>query len=202
MISGQDFPVKTNEQIFNYFLENRGKSYINIISIEQVKVEPLVNYENFLKRFTLIHAPKKTPVNFFEKVSFSFKARFRKLQQKYSYLRFPVPANIYAGENWFNLHRDEVSHLLKEYKKSIFLRLRLSIGLSMEEVLPHTLLMRNLQVDKWVNDSLRFTVWKSETSHPENLSYENLNEAISSNELFARKFEDINVIKQLSNQLV
>ena len=201
LISAQDFPVKTNEQIFNFFLENRGKSYINIISKEQVKVEPLVNYDNFLNRFTFIHVPKIVPSNIFEKVSCSFKARFRKLQKKYLFLRFSVPDNIYAGENWFNLHRDEVSDLLKEYKKSIFLRLRLSLGLSMEEVLPHTLLMRNLNVDKWVNDSLRFTIWKSGTSHPENLTYENLNEAISSNELFARKFDDISLIQQVSDKL-
>lgn len=202
LISGQDFPIKTNEQIYNYFIQNRGKSYINIISKEQVKNEPLVDYNNFLQRFLLIHVPKRPPHNIFEKLGFSLKAKWRQLQKKYSFLKFPVPANIYAGENWFNLHRDEVSNLLKEYKKSIFLRFRLSLGLLMEEVLPHTLLKRNLQSEKWVNDSLRFTIWKSETSHPENISYENINEAISSNDLFARKFDDISVIQQLSGKLV
>lgn len=201
LISGQDFPTKTNEQIYNFFFENRGKSFINIISKEQVKVEPLVDYNNFLQRFFLVHVPKRVAKNVFENLGFSVKAKWRQLQKKYSFLRFPIPANIYAGENWFNLHRDEVSNLLNEYRKSIFLRFRLSFGLLMEEVLPHTLLKRNLQSEKWVNDSLRFTIWKSGTSHPENLSNENLNDAISSNDLFARKFDDINVIQQLSGKL-
>jgi hypothetical protein len=201
LISGQDFPVKTNEQIFDFFLKNRGKSFIYMISKEQVKVEPLVDYNNFLQRFSLIHVPKRAPKNVFEKIGFSFKSRWRQLQKKYSFLRFPMPANIYAGENWFNLHRVEVAHLLAEYHKSIILRFRLSLGLSMEEVLPHTLLNRNLLTKNWVNDSLRFTIWKPNTSHPECLSYENLDEAVSSNELFARKFDDIKVIHQLSEKL-
>lgn len=201
LISAQDFPVKTNEQMLNFFQTNRGKSFIYMISKEQVKVEPLVDYNNFLQRFSLLHVPKRNPRNFFEKAGFSFKARFRSLQKKYSFLRFPMPANIYAGENWFNLHRDEVASLLKEYKKSMTLRFRLSMGLSMEEVLPHTLLMRNLKTENWVNDSLRFTIWKPNTSHPEYLTSENLNEIIASNDLFARKFNDIKVLQQLSDKL-
>jgi hypothetical protein len=201
LISGQDFPVKTNEQILDFFLKNRGKSYIYMISEEQVKVEPLVDYNNFLHRFLYIHVPKRAPKNLFEKLGFSLKAKWRNLQKKYSFLRFPIPGDIYAGENWFNLHCDEVANLLAEYKKSMFLRFRLSLGLSMEEVLPHTLLSRNLITENWVNDSLRFTIWKSNTNNPECLSFENLNEALSSNELFARKFDNINVTHLLSEKL-
>ena len=201
LISGQDFPVQSNKKIHDFFTKNSGKSFINIIPKEEIQVEPLVDYNNFLQRFSLVHIPKRPPINFFEKAIFSLKSRIRNAQKKYPSLRCSIPSNFYAGENWFNLHRDEVANLLAEYKKSTMLRLRFSLGLSMEEVLPHTLLNRNLLTEKWVNDSLRFTIWKPKTSHPECLSFENLNEAISSNELFARKFDDINVIHQLSEKL-
>jgi hypothetical protein len=201
LISGQDFPIKSNEFILNFFLQNKGKSFINIISEQDVKTEPLVDYNNFLNRFSLVHVPKIHPQNNLEKIRVYLLTRIRYLQRKHSFLRLSLPKNIYAGENWFNLYKDDVSELLTEYRKSRLLRLRLCLGLSMEEILPHTLLKRNLKNNNWVNDSLRFTIWKPDTSHPEYLSTENINEAISSDELFARKFENEEVINLLAEKL-
>jgi hypothetical protein len=71
----------------------------------------------------------------------------------------------------------------------------------MEEVLPHTLLKRNLLSDKWVNDSLRFTIWKPNTGSPEILTRENISQALESNDLFARKFEDVSVLKDILHKI-
>lgn len=201
LISGQDFPVKTNEQILAFFQKHQPKSFIYIIAEEEVKTEPLVDYENFIHRFQFVHVPKSIPKNILETFWFYSLKKWRWLQKRHLFLRPAMPKNIFAGENWFNLFRDDVSLLLQEYRKARWLRLRLCLGLSMEEVLPHTLLKKNLKKENWVNDSLRFTIWKPKTNHPENLNENNLDEIIDSEDLFARKFEDLNTLLLLSARL-
>lgn len=201
LISGEDFPTKSNEQLLKFFNQHKGKSFMNLIPLEDVKKDPLVEYSTFIKRFSFVHVPQLHTNQFFSIVKHKFLTSFKKLQKKISFFQFSTPDNIYVGENWFNLYRDDVKQLLIEYKKSKLLRFRLSFGLLMEEVLPHTLLKRNLKIDNWVNDSLRFTIWKPNTGSPEVLHSGNIQDALQSNELFARKFEDIKVLKELSNKI-
>ena len=201
LISGEDFPLKSNQEILNFFEQNKGKSFINLIPLDEVKNDHLVHFPTFIKRFSFVHIPQFHSNGFFPLIKKFGLSYFKKVQKKAKFFQFKTPSNIYVGENWFNLYKDDVKKLLIEYRQSKALRFRLSFGLLMEEVLPHTLLKRNLNSNNWLNDSLRFTIWKPNTGSPEILKTENLQEAIQSNELFARKFEDIKVLKELSNKI-
>ncbi len=201
LISGEDFPIKPINKIVEFFKTHEGISYINLLPLEEVKKDVLVDYPTFIKRFSFVHIPICHNNKIFSILKHRFLSNFKKLQKKFTFLRFKTPRDIYVGENWFNLNRRDVEKLLKEFRKSKWLRFRLSFGLLMEEVLPHTLLKRSLNNDKWVNDSLRFTIWKPNTGSPEVLKSENISDAINSNDLFARKFEDLSVLKELFNKI-
>jgi hypothetical protein len=174
---------------------------MNIIPLEDVKKDPLVDYSTFIKRFSFVHIPMCHNKRIFSLFKHHCLTNFKKLQKKLTFFRFKTPTDIFVGENWFNLHKHDVEQLLKEFRKSKWLRFRLSFGLLMEEVLPHTLLKRNLDSNKWVNDSLRFTIWKPNTGSPEILKSDNISQALESNDLFARKFEDLSVLKELFNKI-
>ncbi len=201
LISGEDFPIKPLNKIVDFFKENKGRSFINLLPLEDVKKDPLVEYSTFIKRFSFIHVPTRHKNGILHYVRHQIIIYFKKAQKKFNFLRFSTPRDIYVGENWFNLYKDAVEGLLNEYKKSKWLRFRLSFGLLMEEVLPHTLLKRNLTNNNWVNDSLRYTLWKPNTGSPEILKSDNLSVVLKSEDLFARKFEDIEVVRELSQKI-
>lgn len=190
LISGQDYPIKNLDYMINFFKNNEGKSYIHSVPFQNYLPEQRI--ENAYSRLEVFHIPKRFPVNFYEKIKFSFLFRISQLQKKFGFLKLPIPKGLYFGENWFNLHKQLVVALIDSYDKSIFLRLRLSFGCNMEEVLPHTLLSRQPFASfKIISNSLRFTIWNHPSNHPEILKFNDLKDHFDSPALFARKFEDI-----------
>lgn len=196
LISGQDFPIKPLGDILSFFKQNDGKSYMHIIPFPGDYFG--ATDDQGRKRLSQIHYSYNDSKNVLTRLKFSIIARIRKFQKLYKILIFPVPAKLYGGENWFNLHKSKAESLLVEYQKSKLLRLRMSISLLAEEILPHTLIMRTCYDGTFVNNSLRYTVWKHPANHPEILKIRDFKKIKNSEALFARKFNDIDVIEQFN----
>lgn len=200
LISGQDFPIMSLNSIIDFFKKNEGKNYIHLLPFQSHI--PSERIENANSRLEFFHIPRRVPLSLFERIKFSILYRIAKFQRRYDFLKLPIPKALYFGENWFNLHKNLVGKLLKVYSSNSFLRLRLSIGSNMEEVLPHTLIERFLKDEyEVISDSLRYTKWKHPSNHPEILKFNDVKDVLHSNFLFARKFDDLLDLKKIENQI-
>ncbi|WP_268035820.1 beta-1,6-N-acetylglucosaminyltransferase [Algoriphagus sp. PAP.12] len=200
LISGEDFPIKTLDYFNDFVLKNIHKDFFNVIPINLALSNPLLR--NFKRRFNYVHVPNRQPDNAFESVSFSIKYRFKIIQQHCDFLKFPVPNNIYVGVNWFNLCRNTVEKMLVDFKCNFLLKSRLSLSLLAEESLPHSIFWSIHDPKMWVNDSLRYTKWIQGKSHPEYLKLDDIEDAIKSESLFARKFNELETLNYLESNLV
>jgi len=194
LISGQDYPIKSNQFIHDFFEENLSK---NFIAFEPFPVKSL-NFGGFeriqhrsvnLKGRRHTYLPKKYLNNS------SFKGKMLNsllwIYEKITPKRV-IPYNMkpYYGSQWWSLTYESIKSIMeflldnpkfiKYHKESLI----------PDEMFFQMILLNNEIIDTIINDNKRFILWNKESSHPISLSSSRLPEINMSDKLFARKFEE------------
>ncbi|MDD4822374.1 MAG: glycosyltransferase [Bacteroidales bacterium] len=186
LISGQDFPTKTPEEIDLFFEQRKGTEFLEYFSL------PYAGWENgTMDRLTLY--------NFYDQ--FDFKSvkgnkmldklitwqKRHNIHRKLPLKKYPV---FYGGSSWWSLSRACVQYLVDETDCDPSLYRRFRYTFACEEVYIQTLLHYSPFKSKMENDNLRFIVWKYRNdNYPANLDETDLSAINCSRTLFARKIE-------------
>jgi hypothetical protein len=182
LLSGQDYPIKSNQQIVSYFQEHPRVEFI----------------EAFPKDASDAAAPGWSPYY-----------RFRRYHVWIGHRRRPLPFlvkpppdfPIYHGSAWWALSRDAVLHLHNEFSKNKKYRRAFRRGFLVEEACLQTMMMNSPFSGNVAGQDTTLAEWTPTSGpHPKVLEVEDFEKLNASPKLFARKF-DANVDAQILDML-
>lgn len=188
LISGQDFPIKDNKFILDFFKNNSGKQYIQF--------RKLPNDWPFrgMNRI-LVYYPN---VMFLNKYTRKLISIYERLIMKYPILQRRIDKNIcfYGGSSWFSITSDCVQYILEFLKDNPNYLKFFNNTICGDEIFFQTILVNSKYKNFLVNDNKRYIDWSEGKSSPKTLKIEDYVKIKNSDKLFARKF-DANIDKKI-----
>lgn len=174
LLTGQDYPIKTNEQIHQFFALNDGKSFMEYFPL------PSDNWEGGgMQRLEQWHVRLFSRHYTFPKSSNSI---FRR--------RFPNSFKPFGGSSYWCLSRACIEYLygfISNHRRYLNFFRYVDVP---DELFFQTILLNSSLAGSIVNDDARFISWKDITSgSPAILDRSDFANLVSSPKLFARKFD-------------
>lgn len=205
LISGQDYPCRSNEEFDAFFKKNEGRSYMHYDSEEERNVWLNTKYASRVRPWYF------SDMNHRNIKIVDFMVRGLNFISRRFWWR-PNIEGLYAGWNWFSWHRRVVSYVLEQLERnpSFFRRFRHTS--CADELIFHTLLaprLKELSIDR--NNSLRYVNWvkkapgRSLPNAPLILNEEEYDEIMESGAFFCRKVHPIvsvNLINKLRKEII
>lgn len=189
LMSGQDYPIKSVQQIVSFLEENKGKSFISYDEDHQTDwwSHAVSRYQNY--HFT----------------DLTFKGRYvfqRMLNAIMPKRKFPLPIKLYGSSvsSWWTLHAPCARYLVDFANREQQLNEFMNYTWGADEFFYATILMNSPYKDSIVNDNLRLIKWAEGSANPVILKQKDLNSIVASDKLFARKF-DINIDPKILNDI-
>jgi hypothetical protein len=171
LLSGQDYPISSNQNISRFFEENRGREFIEAFPID-ITDQKQVGWSPFY-RFRRIHF------------------WIGKQRYKLPLLRRGMPnVDVHHGSTWWALTGDAVRYLDIEMKQNRSFNRYLRTGFLVEEVYVPSLIMNSPFAERVTNYNVTFDQWTPDSGpHPKVLDATDFDRLVSSPRLFARKFD-------------
>lgn len=178
LISGQDFPIKNNDYIINFF-NNNNKEYIAAEELPRKcwyngGFERLIFYypQFLIKRNSFI-------LRIYLKI-------LRTLKLKRSIDNLP---KLYGGSSWFSLTGECCKYIVDFIENNDWYLKIFNNTMCCDEIFFQTIIMNSPYGKNVVNDNLRFIKWNEGSVSPNLLSNEDLEILKNSEKIFARKFD-------------
>lgn len=189
LLSGQDYPMYSSDNIYNFLKANAGKIFLSYDDSN-----PSLWWKHAIGRFERYHL-----------TDFNFPGRYflQSLLNKITPRRkFPGGMTLYGGNNasWWTITGKSAQYVIDiiANDKNLDNFLRFCWGTD-EFVIP-TLIMNSSFRSQVVNNNLRYIDWSEGNPNPKILMEEDLEKIIGSQMLFARKFDfnaDVSVIDKI-----
>ncbi|MBE7173917.1 MAG: hypothetical protein INR73_25310 [Williamsia sp.] len=192
LISGQDYPLKSNQFIYDYLRQRQGAEYMTHWSIP---------YENWssggLSRIRYSW--------FIDQIGFTASKLLYYFQKCCKIKRTYLPAQLpYGGSQWWCLTHDCVNYILAFVDHHPAFRRFYEHTLIADEMFFQTIVLNSPFRDSVVNNNLRYIKFDGLNTHPNVLDRKDLPGLLASDKLWARKFDenhDIEVMNNLEQQL-
>jgi hypothetical protein len=193
LISGQDYPTKTNEHINSFLEANRGKEYLNYETPpEPTELARLMNYSFF----DLINGRSKRGETMIYWIS---------MIQKKLGIKRKVPMGdaslLYIGSTWWTLSAECVRYVMKYTKEQPAFFKRMKFTFCSEEYYFQSVIMNSPFRENVINNNLRYIVWQTRNgSLPAILDESDYEKIVNSDVFFARKFDlpvSANLLKKI-----
>lgn len=181
LLTGQDYPIQTNDKIQHFLQENDGKSFIEFfpVDLNSESDEPVSStlWRSRLERWHVVLFGTLRPI---------LPNRYISLPLKH---HFPAGFQPFVGSSYWCLHRQCIEYIynfIRCNKKFVSFFKFTSVS---DEVFFQTILLNSYLKDSLVNDSMRFIRWTGEgwTGKPKTLEIADLEDIVLSSKLFARK---------------
>jgi len=184
-LSGQDYPIKTNENIQNFFIENPNKAFMEFYSIND-------SWKEAIPRLNKYHFTDYPFWGSFQIERFlNFLLPLRKI---------PTNLTFVGKSSWFTITNEHVRYILQYLKANKDFVKYFQFTWGSDEIFFQTILYNSPYKEQMVNDNLRYIDWSLGSARPKNLTVADFDKLVSSNKLFARKFNreiDAEVIELL-----
>ena len=182
LISGVDFPLKTQNYIHTFFIKNMGKQFISVDYCEERRVEFTDRIRYYYPFQDIIGRNRGKFIAACEILQNSLLA----LQNRLHVDRTKsCPIQICKGSNWFSITHDFALYLLKQMP---LIDKHFSKSLCADELFLQSIAYASPYKDSIVNSNMRLIDWHRGKPYTFLLSdYEQL---ITSDHLFARKFDE------------
>lgn len=178
LISGQDFPIKSNQYIREVMEKNYGTQYIKHWPIPYEKWHSggldRIQYNWYIDSIGLTTS----------KILFHLQ---KGLQRKRSY---PLTQLPYGGAQWWCLTYDCIQYILDLVENNAGVTALFEKTLLSDEIFFQTIVMNSSFKTQVVNDHLRHYTFKGGNSHPVILAINDLQNLKASPALWARKFDE------------
>lgn len=192
VISGQEYPIKSNEQIEAFCEDNLDKQYLHYFPIPtdnwiQGGLNRINCYHFWIKGKRVVYPPfadrTDTPA-LINTLSGLFPFSGRKIPGDYQ------PYGGSAQSLYFS--RDAITYMYELLQTPLGKRLHRFFELTnnSSELFFHTILLNSRFKDSIVDFNLTYTDWSAGGPHPKNIGTEDLPKLLDADELFARKFDE------------
>jgi len=194
LLSGSDYPIKSNKQILQFLSESNGKSYVDYYRmpapfwIPGKEINRIKKYYYHFKNRIFEHPPSPDGKGLFRKLLGGVLRLFLKNERE-----FPTGIIPFGGEHWFCLHKPAARQVLSFYEKNPEVMKFLTYSLSPEEIYVQTALFNSGDKEletSICNQAITLINWKNK-NHPSPAFFDSsdFDRLISSDKLFARKFD-------------
>ncbi len=150
LISGQDFPIKSNDYIRKFLSDNNGNQFIQYRDIN--------NDKKFLFRLKIYNFFRENPNarKAYIKIVDNILRRLQKLVIKRKNLE---GFNLYTGSQWFTLSRECVEYIFKYLEENNKYLLDFKYTFCPDEEFFQILILNSKFKEKVINDNLRYIDW-------------------------------------------
>lgn len=197
LLSGVDFPIKTQDEIHKFFDDHQGSNYIKYdwnSMRSNSHLERIREYHFFQEKIGRNLGKMAAFWWYAEKSSLRF-------QKKISVNRIKGrEEEFFKGTNWFSITHEMASFVIS---KTDYIERNFRYSLCADEIFLQTIASDSPFKKNIVDDTLRFIDWKR--GNPYIFRSADYDLLIESDKLFARKFDenvDIEIVKRLSKQLI
>lgn len=174
LLTGQDYPIKSNAYIRDFLLQNQGKSFLHHFPLPTTEWEDtgLARIENWHLRWFGRHLV----------VPGSLLPGLRR--------SLPEGLKPYGGSSYWCLARECVAYVYRFVRENpAYVRYFKTVDVP-DEIFFQTILMNSPLAKSVVNDDLHYVVWQvPDSGSPEILRLEDFEQIARSPKLFARKFD-------------
>jgi mannosyltransferase OCH1-like enzyme len=188
LISGQDFPLKSNREIMNFFYENCGKNFLEAHTIPSPRLS-----ESGLNRIQYKW--------FIEDEGYQKASQLVEIQRQRKMIRpFFDGVQPYNGSQWWSLTGDCVRWLYENCSPGNRLYDFYKYTFCSDEMLFHSMLFNSKWKGSITNNNLRYIDWGTGPEYPKIWRNEDFERLVTSDKLFARKFDetiDIEILNKL-----
>ncbi len=189
LLSGVDFPLKTQDQINTFFDAANGAEFFKISDLNNENGLQTIEYRImrywFFQNKIGNYKSKGNRITI-GRILYGIEKRLLTLQKMLVINRLrKYPHQIYKGSNWFSITDDLARYVLSKEKeiKKVF-----GYSKCADELFLQTIAKQSTMSSKIENNSLRMITWKSGSSSPETYTEKELELLYNSRQLFARKF--------------
>jgi hypothetical protein len=185
LLSGQDYPVKSNEEIRSFLQQHAGTSFMESYRLPAPQKWPGTGGMYRVNKYYI----GTRPWQLFRSRSLNFLAR------PFPFLQRRIYKNMepYAGSMWWILSMDAVRYVVTFTQQNPGYAAFHRYTFAADEVFFQMILLNEpakSQLGTVINSDKRFIRWKDiYASHPEVLGSDAAKEALRSDALFARKFD-------------
>ena len=173
LLSGQDYPIKSHEQIHQFLANNPGKAFMEFYSVTDV-------WQEAIPRLTQYHL-----------TDYLFKGA-NKLQRFINFIlpkrKMPNGLDPVGRSQWFTLPLEQVKYVVDYLTKNPAVKKFFSYTWGSDEIVFQTILFNSPFKDAMVNNNLRYIDWTEKKASPKVLTMQDAAILTKSDKLFARKF--------------
>ncbi len=180
LISGQDLPLKTQDEIHNWFDNFQGRNFISLdpdSNNQHTAIDRISRYWIFQDIVGRRKGIGFVLLRRLDRVLLKIQKMFKVDRTK------KIPMKIYKGANWFSITSDMAEEILSNQKQ---IMTWFGMGWCADELFLHTIAYNSSQRETIINDSLREIDW--ERGQPYTYTKEDKELLLKSEKLFARKF--------------
>jgi len=184
LLSGNDYPLKNNEDIHNFFFANTGKTFMWYELI----------YDDW------VHGQARMNNYYFGEYGFPGRHHLASLANKIlSKRKLPGNLTAYGRAQWLTITPESAEYVIRYIKDNPAVERFFKMTWAVDEVFFQTILCNSPLRETLVNDFLRYVVLQPDF-RPATLTMADADALISSGKFYARKF-DINVDSKIFDYL-
>lgn len=175
LLSGQDYPLVSPEEIVKFLKKHKGKDFLDYAKIGTQKGEWNISDRYRSYRFN------NRIINYIS----------RKIWNKREILK---NSPHYGGSIWWMLTNNSIEYLISQYKE-LNLSKKIKHTVCIDEVIVQTILCNSEFKDNIINNNYRYIDWSDHIQgknkgNPNTLTKKDYSKIINSGKLFARKFDE------------
>lgn len=175
-ISGEDYPIKSNDYIADFFSKNNGYEFIGHFDpVSEGWAEGMARFQRYWLDVVVkngrIRCLLQRAADFFPK---------RKIPKGYK---------AYAGSQWWSISSDCARYIVDFVDSNQSFVNFYKLTACPDEMFFQTIVMNSIYKTNVYNDNLRYIDWSEGQSHPKILTKNDFCHIKSSTGLFARKFD-------------
>lgn len=192
--SGQDLPIKSKAQILDYLNKNRGKEFLEFWKIPREGW----GVDGGLRRIKYYW--------FIDELGYDESIKLIEEQKSLNAERkFFSNMQPYGGSMWWAITSECARYIIDYVNQNKAFCDYYKYTLLPDEGFFQTIILNSHFKDKVINNNLRYLEWEPWQSHPNIFRKGDYNKLISSDRLFARKFDvnvDSKIIKMITDKIV
>lgn len=188
-ISGQCYPLKSNQYIKEYLEQNTGKEFIEYSRLSERDLFRIRCY-NFFREYKYI---RTLWMRILDNV-------LRRLQKPFIRRKNLEGLHLYHGSSWWTITYECAIFILEYLRENPKYFTDFKYTLCPDEHFFQILIMNSEYSNKVVNDNLRYINWKGRANSPEIIKSDDFSQLKASQKLYARKF-DINIDENILNRI-
>jgi hypothetical protein len=206
LLSGQDLPLQSIDDIVRFFAERRDESYVQHFPLAgsgwayngRMRTD-FYTYDLLGRRETCFPKGEEPPLTVKGRI---LNALLRLWTATKPHRQFPTYLDPVGGSQWWNLSGDAARFIVRFSDEHADYREYHRHTLLPDEIFFQSILLGTSFADTHtiVNDPLRFMIWPPNSYHPKPLGAADIPDVLASGQPFARKFDlelDASVVEKL-----